>query len=114
VAARAAEKTGSVTVRAGDTAGRIASANKPSSVSLEQMLVAMLRGNPQAFIDGNINRIKAGAIVDLPDAQAAGEVAADEAKQIIVAQSKDFDAFRRRLATAVPTAPASPKTAPPA
>jgi FimV-like protein len=57
VAARAAEKTGSVTVRAGDTAGRIASANKPSSVSLEQMLVAMLRGNPQAFIDGNINRI---------------------------------------------------------
>jgi len=95
-----------LTVRAGDTAGRIASANKPASVSLEQMLVALLRNNPQAFINGNINRIKAGAIIDVPDAQTAGQVEPNEAKQTIVAQSKDFDTFRRRLAGTVPTAPA--------
>lgn len=105
IAAQRANTSGSITVRAGDTAGRIAHALKPSAVSLDQMLVAMLRQNPQAFIDGNINRIKAGAILDVPDAQAAGEVAADEAKQIIAAQSKDFDAFRRRLAAAVPRTP---------
>jgi pilus assembly protein FimV len=107
MAAQKANTSKSVAVRVGDTAGRIAHTVKPSSVSLDQMLVAMLRQNPQAFIDGNINRIKAGAIVDVPDAQAAGEVSADEAKRIIAAQSKDFDAFRRRLATAVPRAPAA-------
>ena len=95
-----------LTVRAGDTAGRIAGANKPAAVSLEQMLVALLRNNPQAFINGNINRIKAGAIIDVPDAQTAGQIDPNEAKQTIVAQSKDFDTFRRRLAGTVPTAPA--------
>ncbi len=95
-----------LTVRSGDTAGRIAGSHKPANVSLEQMLVAMLRNNPQAFINGNINRIKAGAIIDLPDAQTAGQLDASEAKQTIVAQSKDFDSFRRRLASSVPTAPA--------
>ena len=93
-------------MRAGDTAGRIAGANKPAAVSLEQMLVALLRNNPQAFINGNINRIKAGAIIDVPDAQTAGQIDPNEAKQTIVAQSKDFDTFRRRLAGTVPTAPA--------
>jgi pilus assembly protein FimV len=70
------------------------------------MLVALLRNNPQAFINGNINRIKAGAIIDVPDAQAAGQIDPNEAKQTIVAQSKDFDTFRRRLASTVPTATA--------
>src|SRR3954470_4465983 len=39
-----------VTVQAGDTAAKIAGANKPATVSLDQMLVAMLRGNPDAFV----------------------------------------------------------------
>jgi len=89
-------------VRAGDTAGRIADANRPASVSLDQMLVAMLRANPNAFIGDNVNRIKAGAVIDLPDEAAAGGVAPDEARQVIAAQSRDFDEFRRRLAGRVP------------
>ena len=66
---------GQVRVQAGDTAGRIAAANKPANVSLDQMLVAMLRSSPGAFIGGNVNRIKAGAVVDLPTAEQAGAVA---------------------------------------
>ena len=58
-----------VTVQRGDTAGRIAAANKPDNVSLDQMLVALLRTNPHAFIDGNVNRLRAGAVLALPDAQ---------------------------------------------
>ena len=89
-------------VRAGDTAGRIADANRPAHVSLDQMLVAMLRANPSAFIGDNVNRIKAGAVIDLPAEAAAAEVPAGEASQIIAAQSRDFDEFRRRLAGRVP------------
>lgn len=97
---------GSVTVKVGDTAGKLASAHKSRNVTLDQMLVAMLRTNPQAFIDGNVNRIKAGAIINLPDAAATGQIDAGEARQTIVAQSQDFNAFRQRLAGAVPAAPA--------
>lgn len=91
-------------VRSGDTAGRIAEANRPANVSLDQMLVAMLRANPSAFIGGNVNRIKAGAVIDLPNETAASGVARGEARQIIAAQSRDFDEFRRRLAGQVPAA----------
>ena len=96
--------TEQVRVRPGDTAGRIASRNLPANVSLDQMLVAMLRSNPDAFIAGNINRIKAGAVLDLPSQQQANAVPADEARNVIAAQSRDFNEFRRRLATKVPAA----------
>ena len=46
-----------VKVRAGDTLSRIARTHKPADVSLEQMLIALLRANPDAFIDGNVNRL---------------------------------------------------------
>ena len=92
-----------LTVKTGDTAGKIAAQNKPASVSLDQMLVALLNGNPNAFIDGNVNRIKAGAVLDVPGAQAASAISAGEASQTIVAQSKDFNAFRRKLAEGVPS-----------
>ncbi len=92
-----------VTVKAGDTAGRIAAAHQPAQVSLDQMLVALLRANPDAFIAGNVNRIKAGSLVTLPTQAQASETPADEAKQLIVAQSQDFNNFRRNLAGVAPT-----------
>jgi pilus assembly protein FimV len=93
-----------VRVRAGDTAGRIADANRPSNVSLDQMLVAMLQANPNAFISNNVNRLKAGAILNMPGEATAGAVDAGEAQQIIAAQSRDFNEFRRRLADKAPAA----------
>ncbi len=92
-----------VTVQAGDTAGKIAAANKPASVSLDQMLVALLRANPDAFIAGNINRVKTGAVLDLPSAEQAALVEPGEAGRTVVAQSRDFNEFRRKLAEGVPT-----------
>ncbi len=92
-----------ITVHRGDTAGRIAAANKPDNVSLDQMLVALLRTNPQAFIDGNVNRLRAGAVLAMPDAQQAGSTPAGEARKTIIAQSRDFNEFRHKLAEAAPT-----------
>lgn len=92
-----------VAVRPGDTAGRIAQVYKPEGVSLDQMLLAMLRNNPNAFVGSNINRMKAGVVLDMPTESAASEVAPAEASRQIAAQSRDFNAFRRRLAGAAPT-----------
>ena len=93
-----------VLVKAGDTAGRIAAAVKPASVSLDQMLVALLRSNPDAFLGENVNRVKAGAIIDIPTAEQATATPSGQASQMIVAQSKDFNEFRRKLAGSAPTA----------
>ena len=98
---------GTVRVARGDTAGAIAARLRPAGVSLDQMLVAMLKANPDAFIQGNVNRLKAGAIVQMPSASEAQSVNAAEARRMIVAQSKDFNAFRRRLAGIAPSAPAA-------
>jgi pilus assembly protein FimV len=91
-----------VKVNAGDTAGRIAANNLPANVSLEQMLAAMLRGNPQAFIGNNVNRLKAGTILEMPTEAQASAISTKEARQNLIAQSKDFSSFRRKLAESAP------------
>jgi pilus assembly protein FimV len=103
-AATTGPSAASTRVRAGDTAGRIANASRPSGVSLDQMLVAMLRSNPDAFINGNVNRIRAGAVVQMPDRDQALATSAPAARQIVAAQSRDFNAYRRSLAAKAPQA----------
>ncbi|MDP3760324.1 MAG: FimV/HubP family polar landmark protein [Ramlibacter sp.] len=102
-AAKPAGEGKQVTVQSGDTAGKIAAAHKPVDVSLDQMLVAMLRANPEAFIGGNINRLRSGAVLEMPSSEEVGLVPSGEARQTIVAQSRDFNEFRRRLAEGLPT-----------
>ena len=91
-----------VTVQRGDTASKIATAYKPADISLDQMLVALLRGNPDAFSNGNINRLKAGAILSVPGDSQARTATPDEASRIVRAQSNDFGDYRRRLAENAP------------
>ncbi|MDQ6680945.1 MAG: LysM peptidoglycan-binding domain-containing protein, partial [Pseudomonadota bacterium] len=85
-------------VKPGDSLSRIAGMTQRSGISLDQMLVALFRANPQAFIDSNMNRLKAGVVLSVPSANAAQAVSVTEARQIISAQSADFGAYRQRLA----------------
>lgn len=103
-APRAGKQLTEITVKAGDTAGKIAGQNKPASISLDQMLVALLKSNPGAFIGGNVNRLKSGAVLDIPVAEDAAAMSPSEASRTIVAQSKDFNDFRQKLASGVPAA----------
>ncbi len=109
VSAPAGEKQ--VAVKYGDTAGKIAVQNKPDSVSLDQMLVALLRNNPDAFMGSNVNRLKAGSVLEIPAANDAAAISPADASQIIIAQSNDFNDFRRKLAEGVPTDSASRRQA---
>lgn len=94
-----------INVKPGDTASRIAAANRPDNVSLDQMLVALLRANPASFMGDNVNRIKAGAILNIPSSEQATSTPAAQASQLIVAQSRDFNEFRRKLALTAPNTP---------
>lgn len=98
-----------VRVRSGDTAGKIARSMAPEGVTIEQMLVAMLSANPSAFIEGNVNRLRANADLVTPDAALAKKTTQSQARQIIDSQNQDFQALRRGLASKVPAAPAPTK-----
>ncbi|HUW35840.1 MAG TPA: FimV/HubP family polar landmark protein [Rhodocyclaceae bacterium] len=97
-------------VKRGETLFSIARESKPQGVSLDQMLVALFRGNRDAFAAGNMNRLQSGKILSIPDRQAAAAIDPGEATRTVVAQSADFNAYRRKLAAAV--ADAAPRAAP--
>ena len=85
--------------KSGDTLGKIANEVRPEGVSLDQMLVALFRSNPDAF-NGNMNRMSSGKILKVPDADTVRSVDATEARREVLAQSSDFNAYRRKLADA--------------
>ena len=91
-----------VDVRRGDTLGRIAERFLEPGVTLDQLLLALLRANPDAFINGNVNLVKAGATLQIPDMAAALSVSAPQARQEVRAQTREFIAYRQRLAQAAP------------
>ena len=98
-----------IRVRRGDTLYALASRAQRPGVSLDQMLVALFRGNPEAFAGSNMNRLKAGAVLTVPAVEVAVQVPPEQARQIIVAQSADFAAYRQRLASgAAPAAEPAP------
>jgi pilus assembly protein FimV len=90
-------------VRQGDTLYGIARQSRRAGVSLDQMLVALFRSNPDAFMGDNMNRLKAGALLSVPSSDDAKAVTTADAREVIRAQSADFAAYRQRLAGNVPT-----------
>lgn len=87
-------------VKPGDTLGKIAAESAPEGVTLNQMLVALFNSNRDAFIDGNMNRLRAGRILNIPDAEKAAAISAGEAHKVVVVQSAAFNAYRNSLAAA--------------
>lgn len=99
-------------VRSGDTLSGIATRLKPVDVSLDMMLVALYRANPDAFIGNNMNRLKSGQILSVPDGDALRGGDAEEARGTVVAHAADFDAYRAKLAGQVATSTPVRDTAP--
>jgi pilus assembly protein FimV len=87
------------TVKAGDNLTRIANQVKPVDVSLDMMLVALYRANPEAFSGNNMNRLKSGQILAVPDSDTIRNTAPEgEARGVVVAHAADFNAYRAKLA----------------
>ncbi len=88
----------SIKVRPGDTASRLAIRYLDGQASLDQMMLAMLKANPDAFIQGNVNLVKAGAVLQIPNLDEATQIPRDEARKTVIAQTNEFAEYARRLA----------------
>ncbi|MDX8400467.1 MAG: FimV/HubP family polar landmark protein, partial [Gallionellaceae bacterium] len=92
-----------ITVKRGDTLSKIAARNKLDGVSLDRMLVALYQANVDQFDDGNMNRIRAGKQLRLPDQDELMLISQTDAENKIRVQTIDWNAYRQKLASAATT-----------
>jgi pilus assembly protein FimV len=75
---------GSLTVQRGQTLSQIAATvARGSQVSRDRAMIALLRANPEAFIRGNVNLLKQGAVLRMPGTDAVAAIDAGEAAALV-------------------------------
>lgn len=100
---------GSITVQRGQTLSQIAgSLAREQGISRDQAMIALLRANPDAFIRGNVNLLKQGAVL-----RSAGADAPVDAAQA-AAMVREHAAQWRQSRSAIPQPVASGVAAAPA
>jgi len=93
--------TSRYTVRKGDTlSGITKNVMVDRSVSPEQVMIALLRVNPNAFFDHNINNLKSGRILKIPGRNVVESVSKASASKEIHVQYDAWQEYKVKLAAA--------------
>ena len=106
-------------VERGQTLSRIAAGMDRGGRSLDEAMIALLRANPEAFIGGNIHRVRSGAVLRMPgaddyaDATAASALVREQTAQWrqarhAIPQPADSGVAPPAAAAAVPAAAPAP------
>jgi len=72
-----------ISVQKGQTLSEIAGQVSRRGYTLDQTMLALLRANPDAFVRGNINLLKAGTVLRVPPAEDAAQLDAREAAVVV-------------------------------
>lgn len=97
-------------IKHGETLFKIALGMKPEGVTMEQMLTGLYRNNPDAF-SRNMNRMKTGKILRVPDKEELAAVTQQEAVKEVRVQTADWNVYRKKIADAAGMAPESRNSA---
>ncbi|MGJ7551360.1 FimV/HubP family polar landmark protein [Pseudomonas alloputida] len=111
----ATSSAGSYTTKRRDTLWQIAARNTQGGGSVQQTMIAIQALNPDAFIGNNINQLKVGQVLRLPDRQQVQSIPQGEANREVAEQyaawregrrlgprARQLDATRRGAADAAP------------
>ena len=93
----------SVSVQRGDTLYEIAQSNAVGGASIQQMMLALLKANDSAFINGNINLVRAGAELRIPTASEANAISQAQAVASVNEQNQLWRDYRDSLRGSSPT-----------
>ena len=78
-----------VVVQSGDNLWNIAAdARGSSNVSVQQTMIAIQRLNPEAFINGNINMLRSGSVLRLPDSNEIEQLDLEQAVSEVSVQNQ--------------------------
>ncbi|WP_368650007.1 FimV family protein [Castellaniella ginsengisoli] len=102
---------GAISVRPGDTMFAIGRRHAVDGVSIYQLMLALQRANPQAFIHDNVNLVRAGASLAVPDINDMLSISDAEARRQFQVQAAAFAQMRGRLAGGASAADARPASA---
>lgn len=86
----------SIRVRPGDTLFSIAQRNAVQGVTVYQMMMALHRNNRGAFIEDNVNLVKAGATLVMPDLDELTAISDREARRLFLKHVEAFNRYRQR------------------
>lgn len=81
----------------GDTLSSIARRVLPTGVDLNQMLVALYRANREAFIANNMNLLKVGAILKIPEQSEIAAIDVPTASNEIRMQVEDWHRYHSKV-----------------
>jgi pilus assembly protein FimV len=79
-------------VKYNDTLYEIANAMRPSGVTVDQMMLALVRSNPNAFYNGNVNQLKAGYVLRVDDPSELSAYSVADAKAEVNRQHSEWRA----------------------
>ncbi len=82
----------------GDTLSSIARQVLPTGVDLNQMLVALHRANRDAFIENNMNLLRVGAVLKIPEKNEVASIDKSTARAEIRMQVEDWHKYQARVA----------------
>jgi len=90
-------------VKANETLWRIAQQVRPSGdITVQQMMMALLKANPYAFFDNNINRLKKGFVLRIDDPAMIKAMSKAEAAREVSRQTRDWQDYRAAMAKKAP------------
>lgn len=99
-------------VQSDDTMWRIALNNRPvSSISVQQMLIAIQALNDDAFIDGNVNLVREGTVLRMPTEEEIRRISTRDALDEIATQNREWRARLEARGIRLPTRPQVDATA---
>jgi len=96
-------------VAAGQTLREIALRTRDADVSVNQMMIALLNANRQAFINDNINLLKRGAILRVPERAEILALPSTDATALVAVQN---EVWRQGRAGSAPVVRAEPLMSP--
>lgn len=91
-------------VKRGDSLYGVANRLKSGEITQEQMMAALYRANSEAFAGGDVNRLRAGRILKVPQAAEVQQISRTEARKIVF-KASNFDQYRQGVAASVAATP---------
>lgn len=94
------ERPDTYTVEEGDIMLRIAEQFRPEEVDINQAMLAIMRYNPEAFIQENVNLVRKGQVLRIPDEEAMLALSQGDALAEVQGQNALWREYRAQLAGA--------------
>ncbi len=102
-------------VKSSDTLWAIASKLRPNNdVTVQQMMLALLKANPYAFSDNNINRLKRGYVLRIDDPSILNSMGKADAVREVARQTRAWQDYRESVAARAKQRPAKVSAVEPA